>query len=32
MKFFRYKEVARLNFVEIDDELNNVDMIIMIAQ
>ena len=25
MKFFRYKEVSRLNFVGIDDELNNVD-------
>ena len=25
MKFFRYKQVARLNFVGFDDELNNVD-------
>ena len=25
MKFFRYKEVARLNFVGTDDELINVD-------
>jgi hypothetical protein len=25
MKFFRYKQVARFNFVGIDDELNNVD-------
>ena len=24
MKFFRYKQVARLNFVGYDDELNNV--------
>jgi hypothetical protein len=23
MKFFRYKQVARLNFSGIDDELNN---------
>jgi len=25
MKFFRYKQVARLNFSGIDDELNDVD-------
>ena len=25
MKFFRYKQVARLNFSGIDDELNHVD-------
>jgi hypothetical protein len=25
MKFFRYKEVARLNFVGTDDELSNVE-------
>jgi hypothetical protein len=25
MKFFRYKQVGRINFIGIDDELNNVE-------